>query len=91
LAAILQNKATDGAELARTRRGSVLLDAARRPNYRLPRHTLFRRMISLLGQNELPVPATRENARNSPELLRKLKSGNAETAGFLGFPCYFPC
>jgi hypothetical protein len=48
-------------------------------------------MISLLGQNELPVLATRENARNGLELLRELKSRNAEAAGFLGFPCCFPC
>jgi len=34
-------------------------------------------MISLLGQNELPVPATREGARNSLELLSELKSGSA--------------
>jgi hypothetical protein len=48
-------------------------------------------MNSLLGQTELPVPATREGARNSLELLRELKSASAETAGFWRFPCYFRC
>jgi hypothetical protein len=43
-------------------------------------------MKSLLGQNELPVPAAREGARNSLELLDELKSASAETAGFLRFP-----
>ena len=54
-------------------------------------NSLIRRMMSLFGRQEFPVPVAQGIRGNVLEMRRELASAGAAMAGIFEIPCYFPC